>query len=169
MAFQIDFFRLAMPSPFYPPSFQTRYPQFQNILDEKDLLFSGQVRTLFLVSFWWKAELHFNNCHVWVFSTVIQKQIKIQRNIIPDVYISFCVLYRFHETACIHEKKMGLSIYSVELRTKKFYSTEYILSCVGGSDLRIFFSWGGTQHLNWEFRLSTVLSWWRRGLFTSEE
>ena len=25
-------------------------------------------------------------------------------NIIPDVYISFCVLYTFHETACILEK-----------------------------------------------------------------
>ena len=34
--------------------------------------------------------------------------------------------------------KMGLSIYSVELRTKKSYSTEYILSCVGGGDLRYF-------------------------------
>ena len=25
-------------------------------------------------------------------------------NNIPDVYISFCVLYTFHETACILEK-----------------------------------------------------------------
>ena len=33
---------------------------------------------------------------------------------------------------------MGLSIYSVELRTKKSYSTEYILSCFGGGDWRIF-------------------------------
>ena len=35
-------------------------------------------------------------------------------------------------------EKMGLSIYSVELRIKKSYSNEYILSCVGGGDLRIF-------------------------------
>ena len=33
---------------------------------------------------------------------------------------------------------MGLSIYSVELRTKKSYSTEYILSFFGGGDWRIF-------------------------------
>ena len=59
-------------------------------------------------------------------------------NIIPDIYVSFCVLYTFHETACILEKKMGLSIYSVELRTLKSYSTEYILKCVGGRDLSIF-------------------------------
>ena len=40
--------------------------------------------------------------------------------------------------ALVSSKKMGLSIFSVELRTKKSYSTEYILSCVGGGDLRIF-------------------------------
>ena len=34
--------------------------------------------------------------------------------------------------------KMGLSIYSVELRTKKSYSNEYILRCVGGGYLRYF-------------------------------
>ena len=38
----------------------------------------------------------------------------------------------------VSSKKMGLSIYSVELRTLKSYSTEYILSCVGGGNLRIF-------------------------------
>ena len=55
-------------------------------------------------------------------------------NIIFDVNILFCVLYTFHETL----NKMGLSIYKVELRTTKSYSTEYILSCVGGGDLRNF-------------------------------
>ena len=34
--------------------------------------------------------------------------------------------------------KMGLSKYSVELRTKNSYSAEYIFRCVGGSDLRNF-------------------------------
>ena len=34
---------------------------------------------------------------------------------------------------------MGLSIYAVELRIKKKpYSSEYILSCVGGGEFRIF-------------------------------
>ena len=43
----------------------------------------------------------------------------------------------YSKPPCIPEKK-GLSIYSVELKTKKSYSTEYILSCVDGGDLRNF-------------------------------
>ena len=34
-------------------------------------------------------------------------------------------------------EKKGLNIYSVELGIKKSYSTEYILSRVGGGDLRV--------------------------------
>ena len=41
-------------------------------------------------------------------------------------------------TPLVSLEKIGLSIYSVELRIKKCYSTEYILSCVVGDDLRIF-------------------------------
>ena len=54
-------------------------------------------------------------------------------------------MYIFHFVYFVHFMKplvssqnMGLSIYSVELRTWKSYSTEYILSCVDGGDLRIF-------------------------------
>ena len=59
-------------------------------------------------------------------------------NIILDVYISFCVLCTLHETACIIEKNgVEYKLSRVENK-KKSYSTEYILSCVDGGDLRIF-------------------------------
>ena len=51
---------------------------------------------------------------------------------------SFLAYLSRRQTACIPEKKMGLSIFSVELKTKISYSTEYILSCVDGGDLRNF-------------------------------
>ena len=64
-----------------------------------------------------------------------------ETNIIPDVYISFCVLSTFHDTA-LFLKKWCLAYIQYILclieNLKKSYSTEYILSCVGGGDLRLF-------------------------------
>ena len=75
--------------------------------------------------------------------------------ILCTLYISWNRLY--------HWKKMGLSIYSVELGIKKILIDWVYTQLCWWRWFENFLSWGRSQHLSRELRLSTVLSWWGRG------
>ena len=76
-------------------------------------------------------------------------------NIIPYVYISFCVLYTFHETACILEKNWLEYILSRLENIKILLNWVYTHLC-WWQWFENFLSWGRPGHLSRELRLSTI-------------
>ena len=78
------------------------------------------------------------------------------------IYISFCVLCTFYETACILERNGVEYILSRVENIKILLNWVYTQLC-WWRWFANFLSWGRPQHLSMELRLSTVLSWWRWG------
>ena len=129
-------FRWQCPSPLHSPHLSKQGTLiFQNLLDEKDFLFCGHVRTLFLLD---SSERP--NCLVGFFLRYTEVNKKLD-----NMYL--------HHPWCIHSfRKMGLSIYSVD---KKILLHWVYTQLFGWRWLENFLSWGRPQR--------TVLSWWRPG------
>ena len=119
IAFQIDSFGLTMP-PFQSLNlFKQGTLTFQNLLDEKEFLFCSQVRILFLLVSGGRP-----NCtsitamFVVVFLPLYSSKdiIYLLRHHFWWIHFILCILY-ISGNHLYPWKKMGLNIYSVELRT----------------------------------------------------
>ena len=136
MAYQINSFPLTMP-PFNPYIFPNKVPSYFKISSMRRISSSVvQLEPLFLLTLVSGGRPNCTSITSMIFSNRYSDEINkaddnmyiyYVTNIIPDVYISFCVLCTFHETACILEKNQ----------------VEYILNRV--ENIKILLNWVYTQ------------------------